>query len=439
MAIEISQQEFAERRQHLFAQMANNSIAIIPTATEKIRSGDTHYPFSPQRDFYYLTSFSEPRAVAILIKHQGEKFILFNRASDPDKERWEGTFVGQEGAIDLYAADESYNIDELEQQLLELLSQREYLYYTWGNDSELDKILRNKLTLLQEQSRMGEKAPDVMYNLDPIVHEMRLCKSPAEITAISFAAKISTQAHIAAMKACRAGRYEYQLQAEFTKVILEQGCTAYAYDPIFASGNNACTLHYCHNRAQLKAGELILVDAGCEYQHYASDITRTYPINGKFSAPQKALYNVVLKAQLAAMTALKPGLTMKTFADIVARSLTEGLVELGILKGNVKKLYEEKTYRRFYYHGPGHWLGLDTHDAGAYKVNGQSRALAPGMVLTNEPGIYIAAGSEGVDKQWWGMGIRIEDEVLITEDGNQVLSTDVPKEIKAIEQLMNEK
>lgn len=433
----IASQEFKQRRQKLFSQMAPNSIAFMPACPEKIRSYDSHYFYRQYSDFLYLTGFSEPEAVAVFIKDkQGEKFILFNRPNRPEEEKWVGKYAGQRGAILEYHANEAFDIALFEKSLESLLLTKDHLYYPWGQDPEFEALLVKHVQMIEHRSRMGYKAPHLFHNIEPLIHELRLFKSPAEIEALTHSANIATQAHIAAMQACRPGMYEYELQAELTYVMQKNGCTEYSYSPIVAAGNNACTLHYITNKDMLKDGELVLVDAGCEYEYYASDVTRTFPINGKFSAPQKALYNVVLRAQLAALTVLVPGKTRQDFFDIVNKTLTEGLLELGILKGNLNKLLAEQAYKPFYYHSPGHWLGLDTHDRGSYIVDGEYRPFEAGMVITNEPGLYIAKDTPNIDKKWCGIGIRIEDDVLITATGNKVLTAAVPKTLEDIELLI---
>jgi Xaa-Pro aminopeptidase len=436
----ITQEEFSKRRKQFFQKLEKGSIALVLSHPEKIRNYDGHYFYRQNSDFLYLTGFSEPEAIAVFLKdNQGEKFILFNRPNRPEEEKWVGKFAGQRGAVHDYHADEAFDIALFEEKLPELLSMKDHLYYPWGQEEAFDTLLAKHVHNIEQRSRMGYKAPHLLHNVEPIIHELRLFKSAAEIEALSYSTETAATAHIAAMKVCRPGMFEYEIQAELTYVMQKHGCTEYAYSPIVAGGENACTLHYITNKDQLQDGELVLVDAGCECEYYASDITRTYPVNGKFTEDQKALYNVVLKAQLAALTVLIPGKTRQDFLDIVNKTLTQGLMDLGILKGNLEKLLEEKAYRTFYYHSPGHWLGLDTHDRGLYMIDSVYRKFEPGMVITNEPGLYIASNLPEVDKRWWGIGIRIEDDILITETGNKVLTALVPKTVDEIEALMRKK
>lgn len=432
----INVNEYIRRRCRLFNQLPNNSIVIIPTAKENIRSADTDYLFQPDRDFYYLTGFNEPEAVAVFIKNEKNQFILFNRAKNLQQEQWVGKFSGQQGAIENYHADESYAIAEFQQRLPRLLADKEHLYYPWGKHGDVDQLLAQQVSAIRDKERMGFKAPNAINNIEPIIHEMRLIKSAAEIEKLKYVCQASAEAHIAAMRACQPGMFEYQLQAEFSYVLQQQGCLEFAYPPIVAAGDNACILHYVDNSAKIESGDLVLNDVGGEYHYYAADITRTFPANGKFSEEQKQVYQVVLQAQLAGMETLRPGNSRQHFIDAVARVITEGLMSLGILQGKLENLLAEKAYSAYYPHSPGHWLGLDVHDLGAYLVNGQQRQFEPGMVVTNEPGIYIPSGQTGVDKKWWGIGVRIEDDVLITDDGPQVLTATVPRQVEEIEQLM---
>lgn len=429
--------EYKNRRKKVFEQMEDNSIAFIPAAPEKFRSRDNLYSYNPNYDFYYLTGFLEPEAVAILLKQGGdEKFVLFNRPHRPEEELWVGAYAGQDGAVKTFGADEAYSIDDIDKLMPDFILGKDHLYYAWEREREFDEKLSKHMKAIDHRSRMGYKAPQILHNIETIVHELRLFKTPAEIEQMRFATQTCAKAHIAAIKAAAAGKFEYELQAEFTYVAQQANCLEYAYTPIIASGNNACTLHYVTNQHQLKDGSLVLIDAGCEYHHYSSDITRTFPVNGKFSDEQKAIYEKVLAAQLAGMETLKPGNSRQDFIDTVAETITQGLVDLGLLTGSVSTLIEQKAYQKFYPHSPGHWIGLDTHDVGNYIINNKQRSFEPNMVTTIEPGIYIPHGTEGVDKKWWGIGVRIEDDVLITEKGYDVLSKDVPKTVEEIESLM---
>ncbi|MEM9243185.1 MAG: aminopeptidase P N-terminal domain-containing protein [Pseudomonadota bacterium] len=435
-APKITIEEYRQRRRRVFDQMAENSIAVLPTATEKVRSADGYYPFQADRDFYYLTGFNEPEAIAVLIKAKENRFILFNRAKNPQQEQWLGHFSGQSGAINDYAADASYPYQEFEQRLPELLYDKEHLYFPWKSDNTIQNILMRHIDAIKQKSRFGLIAPTTTHNLAPIIHELRLFKSQAEIEMMAYAAEISSKAHLAMMRACRPGKFEYQLQAELSYVLQQHGCLQYAYDPIIAGAENACTLHYCRNGSLLNDGDLVLIDAAGEYHYYAADITRTFPVNGVFSAQQKQLYTIVLQAQTAGMRCLKPGYTHHDFNQAIAKTITEGLLDLGILSGDAETLLAEKAYRAFYPHSGGHWLGLDVHDVGDYHLQTKAREFMPGMVISNEPGIYIPHGQHNVDAQWQGIGIRIEDMVVITETEPRVLSANLPKTVTEIEAFM---
>ncbi len=436
----ISLDEYALRRQRIMEYMEPDSVAIVVAAPETLRNGDSHYPYRQNSDFYYLTGFSEPEAVALLIpgREKGE-FILFNRPRDPDKEVWNGIRAGQEGAVNQYAADEAYAFHDLNRYIIELLEGKRRIYYSMGKSAKFDKRLLSWVNQLRGKVRMGINAPDIIDNLDMLLRELRLYKSAAELSLLRYSAEVSAKAHRRAMQVCEPGMYEHQLEAELHYVFGKSGCRFPAYTSIVGGGANACILHYIENNALLKDGDLLLIDAGAEYENYAADITRTFPVNGRFTSQQRDLYEIVLASQMAAIETAKPGEPWHAMQDAIVPILTQGMVDLGILKGNVDNLIESGAYQRFYLHLSGHWLGLDVHDVGTYKTNGDWRDLEPGMVLTIEPGLYIQAGSEGVDEKWWNMGIRIEDDVLVTQKGCDVLSKDVPKTITDIEALMAEK
>ncbi len=433
----ISQQEYQQRRQHLMQQMGEKSIAIIAAAPEYLRNNDAHYRYRQNSDFYYLTGFSEPEAVAVLIpgNNSGE-YILFNRQRNPEQELWTGRRVGQEAAITDYAATQSFAIEQLEMKLPELLQQRRRIYYAVGREKNLDNLILHSIDRLRGMVRTGINAPDTFINIEHLIHEMRLRKSHAEIELMRKAAQISVAAHNRAMRACKTAQYEYELEAELLYEFHRGGCTAPAYTSIVGGGENSCILHYTENNKILANGDLVLIDAAGEYQNYAADITRTFPFNGKFSAEQKAIYNLVLEAQSAGIAQIKPGNPWNQVQEVIVNIITQGLVDLGILKGDVKTLIESKAYRAFYMHNSGHWLGLDVHDVGHYKTGDTWRLLEVGNVLTVEPGVYIAANNAEVDKKWWNIGVRIEDDVLVTEDGYDILSKDLPKTVEAIEALM---
>lgn len=434
----ISQSEFKKRRQKLMQMLDKNSIAIIPTASEKTRNRDSEYPFRPDSDFIYLTGFSEPESVAVFIpgKKTG-KFVLFCRERDPKMEIWNGRRAGLDGAKNEYGADEAYPINKMDEVLPILLENRERVYYTIGNDEFFDKRLTEWINKVRRKARMGILAPQEFVSLEPFIHEMRLFKSNAEVKTMRQAAKISAEAHIKAMQACKPGMREHAVEAELSYTFTKYGCPP-AYSSIVGAGENGCILHYTENDAELSDGHLLLIDAGAELNYYASDITRTFPVNGTFSPEQKSIYEIVLKAQIAAIKKVKPGNHWNQPHDAAVKELTKGLIEVGILKGDLKELIKNNAYQEFYMHRTGHWLGMDVHDVGDYKINGKWRKLEPGMVLTIEPGLYIAANSKGVNKKWWDIGIRIEDDVLVTEDGFDILSKDTPKTVMEIENIMNQ-
>lgn len=428
---------FAKRRQQVFAHLPIDSIVILYSGTEQRMSHDQFYRFQPDRDFYYLTGFTEPEAIAVLTTHaQQNEFILFNRPSDPEQEIWDGRRAGQEGACTLYGADKAFNIAEFEHMLPQLLMNKQQVYYTVGRYPQLDEQIIKQMLTLQRKIRAGVAYPQQFINIETLVHPMRRIKDQYEIELMRKACQISAQAHIRAMQFCAPGLYEYQIEAELTHEFRRQGCKWPAYTPIVGSGANSCILHYTDNDAELYDGDLLLIDTGGEYQGYAADITRTIPVNGKFSAAQSAVYEIVLEAQQAVIEIIKPGLAYHELQQLAVQIITKGLVKLGILQGDVDTLILNQAYKTFYMHNIGHWLGLDTHDAGNYCQNNEWIKLQPGFVLTVEPGIYIPAGTSGVAEQWWNIGIRIEDNVLVTATGYEVLSQDAPKTIAAIEQLM---
>jgi len=428
--------EFAQRRKKLMEKMEPGTLAILTAAPEKMRNADGEYPYRQDSDFHYLTGYPEPEAVAILMPGRPDgEFILFNRRRDPAKETWTGRRAGQAGAVAKYNADEAYPIDELAQRLPQLLLGYERIAYCIGRYPEFDQQLVSAIDTLHSKVRMGIVAPREFINLEQWLHKMRQIKSSHEIDLMRTAAQIAARGHNRAMQVCRPGMYEYQLEAELLHEFTSNGGVP-AYCSIVGSGENGCILHYNENRSQMKDGDLVLIDAGCEYQCYASDITRTFPVNGRFSAEQTAVYEIVLAAQLAGIKHAKPGNSLESLHVTCMRILVEGLVELGILKGSVDGLIEQKAYMPFFMHRTGHWLGLDTHDAGLYRVGGEWLKFEAGMAHTIEPGLYIPAETPGVDPKWWNIGIRIEDDIAITATGCEVLSADTPKSIADIEALM---
>ncbi len=435
----MNQSEFKKRRKHLMQRIGKGNIALISSAGVRVRNRDVDYPFRQDSDFYYLTGFNEPDALAVFIpgRSQGE-YILFCREFDEKKALWEGAHAGLEGAIKHYAADDSFPIDDVDDIVSGMLENKTKVFYPMGRDTDLDHSLQEWIRHIRSQSRSGVMAPAELASIEPIVHEMRLFKSAAELKLMRYAAQISAQAHVKAMQLCVAGKYEYQVEADIVHHFMQSGLRNVAYPSIVAGGKNACTLHYTENKDKLKNGDLLLIDAGAECDHYAADITRTFPISGKFSEPQALLYQLVLDAQFAAIEQIKPNLPWNAAHDASVEVLTKGLVKLGLLKGSVSKLIKNEKYKQFYMHRIGHWLGMDVHDVGDYKVNQEWRLLQAGMVLTVEPGLYIPEDCKSVDKKWRGIGIRIEDDVLVTKNGYEILTHEVPKTIVEIETLMAE-
>jgi Xaa-Pro aminopeptidase len=432
----VEMREFQRRRKRLMDMMGDDSIAIIPTSPVRMRNRDIEHPFRHDSDFHYLTGFIEPESVVVLIpgRSAGE-YILFCRERDARMETFDGIRAGLEGAVDQYGADDAFPIEDLDDILPGLLGDQERIFYTMGNDPGFDQRVLSWVKHVRDQARSGINAPDEFVSLNHILHDMRLYKSRFEIKTMRQAARISAAAHKRAMQICRPGMMEYEIEAELIYEFMRAGARSPAYSSIVGGGANSCILHYIDNNAELKDGDVLLIDAGAEYQSYASDITRTFPVNGVFSEAQKDVYEVVLEAQLAAIEAVQPGNHWNEPHEAAVRVITEGLVSLGILKGRVRTLIKEQAYAKYYMHRTGHWLGMDVHDVGDYKLDGEWRMLEPGMVLTIEPGLYMAAG-RGLAKKWWDIGVRIEDDVLVTKDGYDVLSKDMPKTVEDIEALM---
>jgi Xaa-Pro aminopeptidase len=428
--------EHARRRKELMRRIGPTGVAIIPSAHEVVRARDTHYRFRQNSDFQYLTGFPEPESIAVLAPgRKGGEFILFVRRRDKEREIWDGRRAGPEGAVAHYGADQAFNIDALEAELPKLLMGRECVHYTLGEYPELDAKIASVTRYLREVSRRGAAAPTTIVALETTLHEMRLLKSKAEVALMKKAAAVSARAHIRAMKATQPGRYEWQVMAEIHSEFEVEDMQP-GYGSIVGGGDNACILHYTENNQKLRDGDLLLIDAGGEYRGYTADITRTFPVNGKFSRAQQAVYEVVLEANQQAIKTLKVGTSAGKPHEVATRILTQGMVDLGLLQGDVKTLIAEEKHRQFYMHGTGHWLGMDVHDVGRYKLAGKYRAFEPGMIMTVEPGLYIAPGTPGVDEQYWGIGIRVEDDVLVTEEGPEVLTSAVPKTVRDIEAVM---
>lgn len=435
----MNQSEFKKRRKQLMQRVGKGNIALISSAGVRVRNRDVYYPFRQDSDFYYLTGFNEPDALAVFIpgRSQGE-YILFCREFDEKKALWEGAHAGLEGAVKHYAADDSFPIDDIDDIVSGMLENKTKVFYPMGRDTDLDHSLQEWIRHIRSQSRSGVVAPAELASIEPIVHEMRLFKSAAELKLMRYAAQVSAQAHVKAMQLCVAGKYEYQVEADIVHHFMQSGLRNVAYPSIVAGGKNACTLHYTENSDKLKNGDLLLIDAGAECDHYAADITRTFPVSGTFSEPQALLYQLVLDAQFAAIEQIRPNVPWNAAHDASVEVLTKGLVKLGLLKGSVSKLIKNEKYKQFYMHRIGHWLGMDVHDVGDYKVNQEWRLLQAGMVLTVEPGLYIPENCKSVDKKWRGIGIRIEDDVLVTKNGYEILTYEVPKTITEIETLMAE-
>lgn len=435
----LTQAEFQERRDTLAGEMGLRSIAIIATSPVALRNRDADYKYRADSSFFYLTGFAEPEAVAVIetfdSEEEGYTYSLFCRERDREMEIWNGYRAGVDGAVDDYEADEAYAIDLLDEEILEKLQNKDKLFYRVGHSAEFDARVAKWIAQASGESRRGKSAPAQIVQLDRIVDEMRLHKDANEIELMQIASDISAEAHTKAMQTVRPGMMEYALEAELNYVFGKNGCVP-AYNSIVGGGENACILHYVENDKELKDGDLVLIDAACEYQFYASDITRTFPVNGKFSPEQKALYNIVLDAQIAAINAVQIGQSYKEPHHVAVRILVQGLLNLGIMQGNIEEIIETESFRQFYMHGTGHWLGMDVHDVGAYKANGEWRAYEEGMVVTVEPGLYIAPDDETVDPKWRGIGIRIEDDVAVTKNGPLVLTAKVVKTVEDIEALM---
>jgi Xaa-Pro aminopeptidase len=429
--------EFKKRRKQLMQRIGKGNIAILSSSSSKIRNRDVHYPYRQDSDFYYLTGFSEPDAMAVFIpgREQGE-YILFCREYDETKALWEGAHAGLEGATKHYLADDAFPIEDMDDILPGMLENKGKVYYPMGRDPDFDHRLLEWITHIRGQSRSGIMAPGELVSLEHILHEMRLFKSSEEIKLMRRAAEISAQGHVKAMQNCKAGMYEYQIEAELLHHFMQSGLRSVAYPSIVASGKNACVLHYTQNDDKLRSGDLLLIDAGAECDHYAADITRTFPVSGRFSEPQKQLYQLVLDAQLAAIAEIQPGAPWHNAHDASIEVLTKGLIHLGLLTGKLKPLIKNEKFKQFYMHRIGHWLGMDVHDVGDYKVDQKWRLLEPGMVLTIEPGLYIPPDCQTVEEKWRGIGIRIEDDLLVTETGHEILTSGVPKTVDGIESLM---
>lgn len=437
----IPKHEFKQRREQLLAflrKQKQSAIAVIPAASLQTRSRDTEYPFRQDSDFFYLTGFNEPDAVLILAPDADEPVQLFCQPSDPHAEVWHGRRLGIDRAVEALDVNAAFSIEQFEKLLPELLNGVHSVFYP-HDKPQLQQQLNTAADFLRSAPKKGYSAPIAWVDCNPQLANMRLIKSENELKVMRRAAEISVLAHQRAMRSTQPGRYEYQISADIQHEFAMHGALSPAYGIICGGGENACILHYTENSDVLRDGDLLLIDAGAEYQGYAGDITRTFPVNGRFSDTQKALYEVVLAAQEAALATLKPGSSLPKAQDAAAQAITHGLIDLGILKGSFAEHWEATSYRKFFIHGLGHWLGLDVHDVGTYDAAGKKRAFEPGMLLTVEPGIYIPPGMPDVDEKWHGIGIRIEDDCVITADGYENLTAGVPKTVAEIEQWMQNK
>ena len=424
---------YAERRRRLAAAIGDG-VAVIPTAPERVRNRDSHYPYRFDSHFYYLTGFGEPEAVLVLVEN---KSFLFCREKNPERETWDGFRYGPDGARERFGFDQAYPIASLDQEMARLLENRPALYYPMGADAQWDARAIRWLNAVRERVRAGIAAPERVQDVRALIDDMRLVKDAHELGVMRRAARIAAQAHRRAMQRARPGRTEYEIEAELLYEFRRNGAQFPAYSPIVAGGANACVLHYVANDAPLRDGELLLIDAGCELDGYASDITRTFPVNGRFSAGQREVYEIVLASQRAAMDKVRPGGAWNEPHDAAVKVLAQGLIDLKLIAGALDEVLEKETYKRFYMHRTGHWLGLDVHDAGEYKRQGDWRALAPGMTLTVEPGLYIRA-EDDIPERLRNIGIRIEDDVLVTDAGCEVITAEAPKAIADIEALMRD-
>jgi Xaa-Pro aminopeptidase len=432
----VARNEFTRRREQLMKLMGKDSIAIVPAAPIRHRNSDVEYAYRQDSDFFYLTGFGEPEAVAVLIpgREQAE-YVLFVRDRDPARETWDGRRAGPAGATRIYGAHDAFPFADMDEILPGLIEGRARVFYTMGVYADFDARVVGWVNGLRAQSQRGRHPPQEFVALDHVLHDMRLFKSVAELDLMRESARIAARAHVRAMRACRPGLNEYEIMAELVHEFRLHNADT-SYQPIVGGGANSCILHYRENDQKLADGDLLLVDAGCEYQCYASDITRTYPVNGRFTPEQRAIYEIVLEANLAAIAKVRPGNHWNDPHDAAVRVVTQGLVKLGLLTGRVASLEKDEAYKRFFMHRTGHWLGMDVHDVGDYKVGDEWRVLEPGMVMTIEPGIYIPEGMRGVPKRFHNIGIRIEDDVAVTRGGCEVLTSRVPKAVRDIESLM---
>jgi Xaa-Pro aminopeptidase len=426
-----------QARRDRLARSIGAGVAVIPTAPERLRNRDSHYPYRFDSHFYHLTGFGEPEAALVVVAGDAPKSILFCRERNEERETWDGFRWGPQAACERFGFDEAHPIGALDEMLAQMLENQPALLYPLGADSEWDARAMRWLNAVRAKARAGVQAPERIQDVRALLDEMRLIKDAHELALMRRAASISSAAHRRAMQATRPGRYEYEIEAELLYEFRRNGAQFPAYWPIVAGGPNACVLHYVSNDAQLRDGDLLLIDAGCELEGYASDITRTFPVSGRFGGAQRDVYQLVLAAQSAAMDEIRPGSTWNAPHDAAVRVLAQGMLDLKLLAGSLDQALEKESYKRFYMHRTGHWLGLDVHDAGEYKRDGQWRALAPGMTLTVEPGLYIRAADD-VPERLRDIGVRIEDDVLVTDAGCEVITQGTPKQTAEIEALMRD-
>ncbi len=425
---------FSERRSELSKKVLDNSAIIVASSPVKSRISDTDYLYRQDSNFYYLSGYEEPESILLIRPYvQKDNFIIFCRDRDPLKEQWDGFRSGQKGAVEDFDADKSLSISSVDEIMPELLEGAKNIYYSMSSPCGLDQRINVWVDQIRLNTRAGAEPPQNLLSLDSIIHEMRLLKSEQEIEVMKRAAEITTEAHIRAMKAVKPGMYEYQLEAEYLYAFNKNGARAPAYNSIVGGGNNACILHYVDNNCELKDGDVVLVDAGCEYKYYASDVTRTFPVNGTFTEEQKLIYSIVLEAHKQSIDQLQPGNKWNLAHEKSVEVIVEGLIDLGLIKSSKQEAIDNGEYAKFYMHRIGHWLGMDVHDVGAYKQDGDWRDLEPGMVMTIEPGIYILDSLDGVDDKWKGIGVRIEDDVLVTKKGFEVLTPNIPRSIEEVE------
>lgn len=425
------------RRRERLARVIGEGIGLIPTAPERTRNRDSHYPYRFDSYFYYLTGFTEPEAVLVVVAGEAPRTLLFCRSRNEERETWDGFRYGPEAARERFGLDEAHPIEALDEALPRLLENQPALHYPIGADAEWDARAMHWLNAVRSRARAGVAAPDRVQDVRAALDEMRLAKDEHELRVMRRAASIAAAAHRRAMQSTRPGRNEYEIEAELLYEFRRNGAQFPAYSPIVAGGPNACVLHYVFNNAPLRDGDLLLIDAGCELDGYASDITRTFPVNGRFTGAQRDVYGLVLAAQRAAMEAVRPGSAWNALHDAAVKVLAQGMIDLKLLSGSLDAILEKELYKRFYMHRTGHWLGLDVHDAGEYKQRGAWRALAPGNVLTVEPGLYIRAAAD-VPEGLHDIGVRIEDDVAVREDGCEVLTAEAPKRIEDVEALMRD-